>query len=473
MIRQHTNRAAFLTVVLSVILIGCLISWELIVPFALPIISRHIELLLLLFGWGMAAVSLFKIRKDLPNSKEYSAKEIKWFILWLVTFTVLNAILYFVRLNLFSDPDIKDVLWEQRLYFLNVILSFLPWTFALLGAKAIVFEKAVNCVAAVTQILYFVQCVCIGSWYMPLGNKNRIDILYAGLITFPLVSYCLCAGRFTKKTDRLLAGINIALCLLLACVGTSRQAFMSMVLELMAVSIILWRRKKAYGDHPTQIRKVVSAMLAGIVLTLFIVAMNIFDARGNVVRSLSWEIPDNELLLNDSDPKTMERMIDLEYSSFTDRIAKNEINASLKSPPVLNDLVREYWRMHAIENNLESPIITSGRLSYSYISPAGEEFRSGAHNVFIDYWSLFGLVGLVWIGVFGGYLFVAQFYIQQKGQSTERRLAGACTMLAEAVSFGFALTQCVYLQPFTFAFLIMAAAWCRAMNKECAENSRE
>lgn len=469
MTQQHTNATMALTVVLSVILISCLISWELIVPFALPIISRHMELLFLLLGWGMAAVSFFRILKDLPDSKEYSAKEIKWFILWLVTFTTLNIILYFVRLNLFSDPDIKDVLWEQRLYFLNIILSFLPWAFVLLGAKAAVFEKTVNYVAAVTQISYFVQCVCIGSWYMPLGNKNRIDVLYAGLIAFPLVTYCLCAGRFTKKADQLLAGINIALCLFFAWVGTSRLAIVLVIVALLSVAVSCVRIVKRQPQQMVQVKYAARAVLIGALLVFFVMAMDVFDARGNVSRGLSFIGSEYDSTIENIDEYSAEELkgqINTRFSLWHSEREELGETASAKSPPDFSDVLRVYWRKLAIGNNLKSPIITSGRMSYTYTTPTGWEYRGGAHHAIIDYWSLFGLIGLGWIGVFGIYLFTAQIISSPMAEKSGTKMFILPAITAEAISFGFAILQCVYIQPFTFTFLIMVTAWCRAMNNE-------
>ena len=468
--QERCDTTAFLTAVLSSILVSCLISWDSFVPFSFPIISRHIEPIFLLCGWGIALLCLIRYAKGSSDKSGFQVKEIKGFIIWLVVFAVGNLILYFIRSNLFTDPDMAEVLWEQRLYFCNIILSFLPWAFVLINTHVAVFERTINYVAAITQILYFFQCILVKSWYMPFGNKNRIEILYIGLLAFPILVYELCFGRLYKTADRFLAMANIALCLFFSVVGTSRQALVSAGCELIVAVIIVWRLTKLHPNRIKQVKCITTAVILGVFLTIFMAVANIFNARSNIARSFLFTGSEFDLTTGRINVEVLEEVSDTEFFHFLQKMADGKTDASTTNPPIFSDSLRAYWRELAIENNLQSPFITNGRVSYIYTSPTGVEYRSGAHNAIIDYWSLFGLIGLIWVGAFGVYLFIAQFYPQRKGMSADRILCGISAITAEAISFGFALTQCVYLHPFTFAFLIVIASWCRAMNRECLDD---
>lgn len=222
MIKKWNENSAFLIAAFSVISVSCLINWENLLSFSMPVISKHAELLFFSVGWGIALLLLIQSPR---RNNCYSAKEMVWFIRWMTIFALGNIILYFIRMIRFQDSDIIGVLWEYRLHFFFFILSLFPWLFALLNMRAAVFERSINYIAASTQTVYLIHCILEKSWCRPLQNLNRIEVFYIGLTALPVLAYGLCMGRFNKITDRFLAMANITLCLLFSIVGTSRMAF--------------------------------------------------------------------------------------------------------------------------------------------------------------------------------------------------------------------------------------------------------
>lgn len=467
MAQNQSRYINYFTITLSVILISSFVNWEYYIPFNLPVISKHIEILALFCGWITALFFLIRfVKRNLDNGIHLSL-EIIMVVIWLILFTAVNIVLYFIRINLFVDLDIKAVLWEQRLYFINIILSFLPWILVLMNTPASVFEKSINYVAAVVQILYCIHCVSVKSWYLPFCGKNRIDILYTGLIAFPVLVYGLSVGRLKRRTDQFLAFVNIVLCLLFSFVGTSRMAFVLILGELITAAFILWWMIKLHCVLISQIKCIVKVLLVGLGLTLFVIVFNIYDARGNISRSLSFFELESGV---EFETNSLQQHVDEQYILSAIQSETKESGAAAVSPPALGNAVRSYWRLLAIENNLKSPIITSGRVTYTYISPTGVEYKGGAHNAIIDYWSIFGLPGLIVIGGFGVYLFIAQLFSTEATKNFERVLYKLAAITAEAVSFGFAMTQNPYLYSFTFMLVIMVVSWCRAMNREALSN---